>query len=93
MELSKLKIGPIRHKDLSSSFIVRIKNYKEKIKEVDTSTLEDTIDSFKRDLHPEAELLVWENIAMLYEAKSESIPNLTIDEKELILKNILLNGQ
>ncbi len=73
MELKKVKIsdikqGDIRHTTLPDELVERIKKFKELLGDVDKSTLDETIDNFKRDMHPEKEVRIWEHIASVYNA-------------------------
>jgi hypothetical protein len=47
--------------------VERIRAFKDALGDVETAYLEKTIDSFKRDLNPENELLIWERIASTFE--------------------------
>jgi hypothetical protein len=67
VRLSDLHKGPIRHPVLSDEFIERIKTLKAMLGDVDPTTLEQTIDNFKRDANPESELLIWERIANTFQ--------------------------
>ena len=67
VELSHLRPGPIRHPVLPDDFIERIKAFKETLGDVDGVSLEQTIDNFKRDTHPENELVIWERIASTFQ--------------------------
>jgi len=60
VKLSNLHEGPIVHPELPDIFVERIKAIKEILGDVDRAPLADTIDAFKRDAHPENELLIWE---------------------------------
>lgn len=71
MELKKIKIsdikkGDIKHTTLPAEMIERIKNFKEILGDVDRATLDETIDNFKRDMHPDKEVKIWEHIAGVY---------------------------
>src|ERR1700692_971332 len=59
--------GPIRHPILPDNFIGRIKRFKEILGDVDASSIEATVDNFKRDAHPENELAIWERIASTFQ--------------------------
>ncbi|OGG41928.1 hypothetical protein A2837_01840 [Candidatus Kaiserbacteria bacterium RIFCSPHIGHO2_01_FULL_46_22] len=89
IKLSNLKFGPIRNEVLPEGFILRVQKYKNKLKEVETSSLEETISNFQRDLHPEDELKVWEVIAELYETKARA--NWTNKERKECFKKLLLS--
>ena len=67
VRLSDLKFGPIRHPVLPGDFTERIKAFKKILSDFDTVSLEQTIDNFKRDTHPEEELAIWERIANTYQ--------------------------
>lgn len=67
IETSDMQEGPIRHSKLSDGFVVRVKNYKQVLAEVETSSIEETLNDFQRDLNPENELRVWEKIASAYQ--------------------------
>ncbi len=85
--LSELKMGPNRGIVLPEGFILRVIKYKEKLKEVETLSLEETIDSFQRDLHPLSELEIWEDIAEIYETNVDK--SWKIDKKRALFKSIL----
>ena len=63
---------------------------KEILREVETSPLEQAINCFQRDLHPEKELLIWENISSSYELNAKNNPEWTIAEKEKAFGKLLL---
>lgn len=65
--LSELHPGPILHPTLPDSVIERIKAFKEILGDVDETSLEKTIDNFKRDTHPENEVVIWERIASTFQ--------------------------
>jgi len=67
IRLSDIIVGPIRHPVLPADFIERIKAFKKVLCDVDRASLEKTIDNFKRDAHPESELVIWERIASTFE--------------------------
>jgi hypothetical protein len=66
IELSNVHKGPIRHAVLSDDLLRRIKAFKEIFSDVDNTTLDEAVDDFKRDAHPEHEIAVWERIASTY---------------------------
>ena len=67
LQPSQLYKGPIRHLVLSDEFIDRVKRFKRTLADVDGTSLEETIDNFKRDTHPGEELAIWERIANTYQ--------------------------
>jgi hypothetical protein len=56
-----------QHSTLPKDLLQRIRAFKEILAEVDNVTLDEVIDDFKRDLHPEKEVAVWERIANIYQ--------------------------
>ena len=62
-----LVAGPIRHPVLPDGFVDRIKAFKAILGDVDPTSLETAIDNFKRDTHPEDELMIWERIANIFQ--------------------------
>jgi hypothetical protein len=90
VKLSELKMGPVRQDILPEGFIVRVQKYKEILREVETSPLEQAINCFQRDLHPERELQIWENIASAYKLSSKNNPEWTLEEKKEAFGELLL---
>ena len=90
IKISEIKVGPVRQAVLPSGFIVRVQKFKEILKEVETVSLEDAVNGFQRDLHPESELLIWENIARLYEEATRNNPQWTMLEKKKMFKDMLI---
>jgi hypothetical protein len=64
--LSDLHIGPIRHETLPDYLLIRLKLIHELTKEVNETAFDDFSDGFRRDMHPEIEVLNWEKIALAY---------------------------
>lgn len=92
MKTKKLKLSELRpqrsnRRLLPEGFIQRVINYKEKLKEVEGSSLELTIDNFQRDLNPEQELIIWEGIADLYQYNV--VGKWTIERKIELFKDLL----
>jgi len=91
IDIKKIKKSGIRNEQLPDGFIARVQEYKEILKEVETSSLEETITNFQRDLFPESELLLWENIASLYQAQIRENPNSALEQKKQIFRDIFSN--
>jgi len=87
--MSNLKEGPVIHKVLPADFIVRVKDFKRVLAEVETDSLESTLDGFKRDKNPEAELKVWEKIAATYQWAVIGSPGLTKEQKKDVFAVVL----
>lgn len=91
VKVSELKFGPIKHEKLPDGFIVRVQKYKERLREVEITSLEETISNFQRDLHPENELSIWEAVADRYEIEEKNNPKWTVKEKRDCLGKLLFS--
>jgi len=67
LDLANLRKGPIRHPTLPDTVIARITAFKAMLGDVDTASVERTVDSFKRDANPDIELVIWERIASTFQ--------------------------
>lgn len=90
VKTSNVKLGFIKHSTLSDDFIRRVNVFKKALAEIDNTSLENTLDNFKRDLHSETELEIWEHIAKIYQWTMIDHPDLTIQEKHEVF-SLLLN--
>ena len=88
-KLSDLKVGPIKHETLPEGFIERVKNFKQAIAEVETSSLESTLDNFQRDSNPETELYLWEHIAKMYQWTIVANAGLSLPQKKEVFSVLL----
>lgn len=68
IKISDLKQGPTRHYSLPQELVRRIKKFKQILTNVETASLEKTINDFKRDINPEKEIQIWEHIASIYQS-------------------------
>ena len=66
ISLKELNLGPIRHKALPDSALVRIKMIQHVLSDVLPVSLEETINNFRRDAHPLDEIIYWEKIVAAY---------------------------
>ncbi|MEN9881031.1 MAG: hypothetical protein RLZZ308_214 [Candidatus Parcubacteria bacterium] len=89
IKISDLRVGPVRQEPLPEGFIKRVQKFKEILSEVETTSIEKTINSFQRDLHPERELLIWEKIASSYELNLKNNPSITLFQKKELFKKLL----
>lgn len=64
--LSKLINGPIRHDTLPANLLIRIQNINNILNEVFPYPLSETINNFRRDMHPDREVAIWEKIVSAY---------------------------
>src|SRR5947209_2190242 len=84
-----LRPGPIRHPELPAVMLERIAAFKKILADVDTTTLEATVENFKRDQHPERELGVWERIAKMYQLFLTHNPTDDLATKTEIFRELL----
>ena len=74
---------------LPESFIERVKGFKNTLRDVETSTVEEALTNFQKDRNPESELELWECMALAYQDFNETNPNLTLEEKKDVLRVLL----
>ncbi|MBM3886945.1 hypothetical protein FJ364_03345 [Candidatus Dependentiae bacterium] len=74
---------------MSLNFIDRVLKYKEILKEVETTPLDETFENFHRDVVPERELLIWEDIASAYEEEISNHPEYSLEEKKAVFSSLL----
>lgn len=89
VNIKELKLGEIRQEVLPDGFIKRVLDFKEILKEVETSSLEETVSNFQRDFTPENELLIWESIASCFKLSCENNPNWTCKERKKAFAKLL----
>lgn len=72
VNINDLKVGPIRHAQLTNKQIERIKKINTIFSDVFHISLDKSIDNFKKDLDPDREIIVWEKMGQVYlRAKSK----------------------
>jgi hypothetical protein len=81
--LKNLHVGPVRHEDLSEDLIQRIRRLPAVFVGVTTTPIDEWIDDFKRDAHPENEVAIWESIANAYQTVCANRPLDDAARKEL----------
>jgi len=64
---SEIKISEIRHKKLSKELMLRIENLYYSVFVFLDSYFQETIDNFKRDMHPNEEVIIWELINLCFQ--------------------------
>lgn len=85
VKLSDLKAGPIKHATLPDDFIQRVRDFKQALAEVETTSIESTLENFQRDAHPEQELILWEHIAKMYQWTIVANAGLSLPQKKEVL--------
>ena len=58
-----VKLGPVRHAELSPELVERIRKVATAMKEVLPDSLEGWVEDFRRDDQPEGEVIIWEKVA------------------------------
>jgi hypothetical protein len=91
IDINKINMGdPQKRSDLTEEMLQRIKNFKEIFKDVDGSSLEQTLKNFYSESDPESEIQVWEKMAKAYDAYLQENPGLDLDKKGEVFKTVLL---
>jgi hypothetical protein len=67
MAIQDLSLNEIVHDSLTTEQVNDIKRIQEVFSEVNLSSLEETIDNFKRDQHPDSEISIWLKMADVYQ--------------------------
>lgn len=83
-----LKSSPIRSK-LTNDQIHRITACKQMLVEVDDTPLDETLDNYRRDVHPEREIRVYERIARVFQQEVTDRPNAEHAERMLLYRVLL----
>jgi hypothetical protein len=65
---NEIQYGPVLHKTLPDELLARIKAVHETFADVDGTPLDKWIDDFKRDLDPEGNVKIWEDMQVAYNA-------------------------
>ena len=88
---NEIRQGPIRRDSLTEEQMERIKALQKTFAEVDGQTVDEWVDSFKRDLNPNSELAIWERMAKAYQSYCEA-HDLSLDAKKDAYKVLLLRS-
>jgi hypothetical protein len=75
--------------ELSGDQIRRITWVQSVLNEVYPVSLDDTLENFRRDQHPEAEITLWEHMTELFEHELGERPQADIEERKLLFRVIL----
>jgi len=68
MDPDKIQMGPYRHSRLPATLLQRIRATTDTFESIDGVTYEEAVDLYKRDLNPEENLLLWEEMAKAYKS-------------------------
>jgi hypothetical protein len=85
----ELEPGPVRHAELSPTLVGRVRNLQLALDEVYPSSLEEWLEDFRRDVHPEREVLWWERLAQSY-LEYRSSRELSVEQRQAAFR-VLLN--
>jgi TIR domain len=89
--INKIIRSPIRHATLSESLLRRSHLVSKVLQEVSPLSLEELIDSFRRDLYPQDSIEDWETLAIAYLNLTQN-RELEIEQKKEIFNALLLTG-
>jgi hypothetical protein len=90
VKIEDIKFNPtFRHATLPAPLTERIKNFMAILTEVFDKPLQEVIDGFRRDAHPEREVEVWEKIAHHYQEATASQPDLSHNDKQELFSLLL----
>jgi accessory colonization factor AcfC len=84
--------GPVVHDTLNSDQLEKVKKIQRVLEEVNPSTLEETIDDFKQDQHPDGEIESWLAMANAYEKFTSQHKALDINKKTEAYRLILMRS-
>lgn len=80
------------HKDLSADQKKRISTIQQALIEVNDTSLEETLNNFRKDLNPESEIEIWEAIAGTYQQMLRKKPAARLEEKREVYRLLLLRS-
>ena len=80
------------HKDLSEHQKKRISIIQQALIEVNDTSLEETLDNFRKDLNPDSEIEIWETIAGAYQQMLQKKPNSSLEERQDVYRLLLLRS-
>jgi len=87
--INKIDLGPIRHATLPANLLIRIHIIHNIINEVFPKQLSERITDFRRDMHPDREVAIWERIVTAY-LNLTTGRILDLGQKKEIFKALLL---
>lgn len=90
VKVADLVSGPIRN-ELTPKQKARIKVIHEVFLEVFPATLEESFDDFRRDMHPDREIAIWESMAKTYLKRVKKCP--TLASRQALLRTLLTGKQ
>lgn len=88
--IKDIRPGPIRG-PLTAEQERRIRAFTDALQEVFPCKYEDAYDSFRRDMHPDREIVIWEHIAKTYKAHVAGYK--TFEGRKALYTSILTTGR
>lgn len=64
---SEVSLGDYSHESLSEDLLLRVRAITDVFEAVDGISYEQAVDLYRRDQNPEAEILIWEEMALAYD--------------------------
>ena len=86
--LHSIEPGPVRHESLSDEQLQRIRNLADTFSQVNGGSFEHWCNNFKHDMHPDAELAIWERGARAFSRFCDGRP-LSNEVKREVYKVII----
>ncbi|MDO8366683.1 MAG: hypothetical protein Q7T20_07805 [Saprospiraceae bacterium] len=80
------------HKDLSEHQKKRISIIQQALIEVNDTSLEETLNNFRKDSNPDSEIEIWEAIAGAYQQMLQKKPAASLEEKHEVYRLLLLRS-
>ena len=88
---NEIQQGPTLHDTLPEKLLTRIKSVHATFADVDGTPLDKWIDDFKRDLDPEGNISIWEDMEVAYDSycKNRDLP---LDTRKEVFKVVLMRS-
>lgn len=87
-----LALGEVVNDTLNADQIFKIKEIHNTFVEIDSFSLEKTINDFKRDRNPDNEIAVWLSMAKAYKKFTSNRQNLSLNKKKEVYRLILMRS-
>ncbi|WP_188771365.1 hypothetical protein [Emticicia aquatilis] len=91
-DTQSLVVGEVVHDTLNTEQIDKIKEIHNTFVEVDSFSLEQTINDFKRDKNPDNEISIWLSMAKAYKKFTINKPKLGLNKKKEAYRLILMRS-
>jgi hypothetical protein len=91
MDPNDIQISPYRHNDLPPQMLPRIRATTDTFETIDGISYEKAVDLYKRDLNPEENLVLWEEMAKAYKSFCRARCS-TPDERMDVYRSLLLRS-